>query len=280
MSSTEGECCAFRSFIAEFPCRREIYLEYGLTKLPHLVYNMYFTPLLSLLSQKLRSLILKTLQEVDRFIAVSNFVKSTICEHLGISPEKVDVIYTPLPNLPYIPREGSSRRITFTYIGALEAHKGVMNLLKAFHIAVSKDKNIKLLLCGTSGMERRIRDYIHDANFGKYVRILGKIDYARLHTVYQQTDVVVTPSLWPEPFARVVVEALCAGRPVIANPVGGLKEQIINNFNGFYVNCYDVNELAKGILNVSKTPSDELLQMGFRARKDALERFSPEKKDT
>jgi len=73
-------------------------------------------------------------------------------------------------------------------------------------------------------MERRIRDYIHDANLGKYVRILGKIDYRRLHTVYQQTDVVVTPWLWPEPFARVVVEALCAGRPVIVNPVGGLKE--------------------------------------------------------
>jgi len=54
--------------------------------------------------------------------------------NLGISPEKVDVIYTPLPNLPYIPREGSSPRITFTYIGALEAHKGIMNLLKAFHI--------------------------------------------------------------------------------------------------------------------------------------------------
>ena len=276
MFSTEGECCAFRSFIAGFPCRREIYLEYGLTRLPHLVYNMYFTPLLSLLSRKLRSLIFKTLQEVDRFITISNFVKSIICKNLKITPEKVDVIYPPLPDLPYIPRESNSSKITFTYIGALEAHKGVMNLLKAFHMAVSKNKDIELLLWGAGGMERWIRRYIHNADLEKYVRILGKVSYIKLHSLYQKTDVVIVPSLWPEPFGRVAIEALCAGRPVIVNPIGGLREQVIDGFNGFYVNCYDAHELARAILHISEIPKQKLLQIGLRARKDVLKRFNSE----
>jgi len=269
----EWGCCAFRSFVMGFPCRRKAYLEYGLIKIPHLVYNMCFTPLLNLLSRRLHSVICSTFQEVDRFIAISRFVKDVICKNLNIPSEKVNVIYPPLPNLPYIPRKDNSSKITFAYIGGLETHKGVKNLLKAFHIAVNKNKRIELLLCGSGGMEKWIKNYIHSTNLDKYVKFIGKVDPMKFYDIYQRTDVVVVPSLWPEPFGRVAMEALCAGRPVIANPIGGLKEQIIDGFNGFYVNCHDVKELAKGILNVSEMSKQELLQMGLKAREYLLKRF-------
>ena len=268
------ECCAFRSFVMGFPCMRKAYLEYGLTKVPHLVYNMCFTPLLNLLSRSLYSVICSTFQEVDRFIAISCFVKDVICKNLNILSGKVDVIYPPLPNLPYIPRKDNSSKTTFAYIGGLETHKGVKNLLKAFHIAVNRNKRIELLICGSGGMEKWIKNYIRSANLDKYVKVTGKVDPMKFYDIYQRTDVIVVPSLWPEPFGRVAMEALCAGSPVVANPIGGLREQIIDGFNGFYVNCYDVKELAKGILNVSEMPKQKLLQMGLKAREDLLKRFS------
>jgi glycosyltransferase involved in cell wall biosynthesis len=274
--SDKEECCAFRSFIAGFPCRRKTYLEYGLARVPHLAYNMYFTPLLNILNRKLYSMISTAFQEVDQFIAISYFLKKTICKNLNISSKKVEVIYPPLPNLPYVPRENNSSKITFTYIGALEAHKGVKNLLRAFHIAINRNREIMLLLCGSGGLKKWLKNYIRSANLEKYVNVIGKVDPVKLYDIYQRTDVVVVPSLWFEPFGRVVIEALCAGRPVVVNPIGGLREQIIDGFNGFYVNCYDIYELAKGVLNISKMPKQELLQMGLKAREDILKRFCSE----
>jgi glycosyltransferase involved in cell wall biosynthesis len=276
--SDDEECCAFKSFIAGYPCRRKTYLEYGLTKVPHLAYNMYFTPLLNILSRKLHSMISTALQEVDQFIAISYFLKNIICKNLNIPSKKVDVIYPPLPNFPYVPRENNSSIITFTYIGGFEAHKGVKNLLRAFHIAINRNKKIMLLLCGSGGLKKWLKNYIRSAKLEKYVKVIGKVDFAKFYDIYQRTDVVVVPSLWLEPFGRVVIEALCAGRPVVVNPIGGLREQIIDGFNGFYVNCYDIYELAKGILNISKMPKQELLQMGLKAREEILKRFCSEER--
>jgi glycosyltransferase involved in cell wall biosynthesis len=276
--SDKEKCCALRSFIAGFPCRRKTYLEYGLTKVPHLAYNMYFTPLLNILSRKLHSMTSTAFQEVDRFIAISHFLRDIICKNLNIPSKKVDVLYPPLPNLPYVPRENNSSKITFTFIGALEAHKGVKNLLRAFHIAIYRNKEIMLLLCGSGGMKKWLKDYIRSANLEQYIKVIGKVDLAKFYDIYQRTDVVVVPSLWPESFGRVAMEALCAGRPVVVNPIGGLREQIIDGFNGFYVDCYDIYKLAEGILNISNMPKKELIQMGLKAREDILKRLGSEKR--
>jgi glycosyltransferase involved in cell wall biosynthesis len=221
-------------------------------------------------------MIREAFQEVNRFIAVSYFMQHIICKNLNMASKKIDVIYPPLPNFPYIPRENSPSKITFTYIGGLEVHKGIKNLLRAFHIATSKNKEIELLVCGSGTMERWIKNYIHNANLEKYIKVIGKVNFMKLYEIYQKTDIVIVPSLWPEPFGRVAMEALCAGRPVIVNPVGGLREQVIDGFNGFYVNCYNIHELAKGILDISETPRQILFQMGFKAREDVLKRFDSE----
>lgn len=276
LSANEEKCCAFRSFVAGFPCRKKAYLEYGLTKMPHLIYNACFTPLLNFLSRRFHSMIREAFREVDRFIAISYFLKHIICKNLNMASKKMDVIYPPLPNLPYIPRKNSPSKITFTYIGGLEVHKGVKNLLRAFYIAISKNREIELLLCGSGAMEKWIKNYIRNANLEKHVKVVGRINFMKLYEIYQKTDIVIVPSLWPEPFGRVAMEALCAGRPVIVNPIGGLREQVINGFNGFYVNCYDIYELAKGILDISEIPRQKLLQMGLEARKEILKRFDSE----
>jgi glycosyltransferase involved in cell wall biosynthesis len=73
-----------------------------------------------------------------------------------------------------------------------------------------------------------------------------------------------------------VAEALCAGRPVLVNPVGELKEQIINGFNGFYANCYNISELAEKIIKISGISKKELHGIGLEAKEDVLKRFGSE----
>jgi len=64
--------------------------------------------------------------------------------------------------------------------------------------------------------------------------------YDDIDTTYAETAILLVPSLWEEPFGRVIVEAMSFGIPVIANDVGGIKEAM--NGGGFLI---DVNETYK-----------------------------------
>ena len=90
----------------------------------------------------------------------------------------------------------------------------------------------------------------------------------------ESVDVVIVPSLWPEPFGRITSEAMLCGRPVIINPVGGLTEQVKDGLTGFYANAYDINMFAEKILDVSVVSRSELLVMGNRARDFVLTKFN------
>jgi glycosyltransferase involved in cell wall biosynthesis len=274
----KGTCCAYSTFMGGFPCRRSTYLKYGITKLPHLLYNIYFNPVLYCMNNRLYSMIRRKIKEVDQIIAISNFVKEVISSNLGLSSETIEVIHPPILEKSYIPKSRHFEEITFTYIGALEVHKGIMNLIRAFHKIIKKNNAVKLLICGAGSLEPHIKEYISRNGLTKYIRFLGKVNYKGIHQVYEETDVVVVPSLWPEPFGRVTIDSLIAGKPVIVNPVGGLKEQVEDGVSGFYVNCYKIDELTEKILEVASLPRQELEEVGIKARQYTLKKFNSEKR--
>jgi glycosyltransferase involved in cell wall biosynthesis len=73
-------------------------------------------------------------------------------------------------------------------------------------------------------------------------------------------DVVVVPSVYAEPFGRVVIEALSTGRPVIASSIGGIPEILTGDFARFLVPPGDAPALARKL--------GELLD--WRTRDDGL----------
>jgi glycosyltransferase involved in cell wall biosynthesis len=65
-----------------------------------------------------------------------------------------------------------------------------------------------------------------------------------LASLYEGADVIVAPTLWEEPFGIAVVEAMAAGRPVIASATGGMLETIVDNETGFHIPLGDADALA------------------------------------
>lgn len=270
-------CCANRNFIGGFRCRWEIYSEYGTAKFPHLLYNIIFTPLLHSMYKRYNIMIERKLKEVDQIVTISNFLKKIIESGISLRSKEIQVIYPSIGNNAYIPRRNSNK-ITFTYIGSLEAHKGVIKLVNSFSSIVRKNDKLELLICGEGGLKSRIREYILRNNLNKHIKLLGKIDHRLIGKVYENTDVVVVPSLWPEPYGRVVIESLVAGRLVIVNPVGALKEQVDDGINGFYANCYDIKKLAEKMLEITCYSKDEIISMGIKAREYTLKKFNPKER--
>jgi glycosyltransferase involved in cell wall biosynthesis len=70
----------------------------------------------------------------------------------------------------------------------------------------------------------------------------------------QRCDIVVLPSVGQEDFPLVILEAMAAGRPVVATTVAGIPEQVVHGKTGLLVPPGDVEELASAIAGLMKDP--------------------------
>jgi len=267
--------CSFKNMSV---CRFFNYRYCGLSAISRGIYGNLFSPLIYALAKKMYKLFRKRLRFTDKLIAVSQFLKEKISQNYPELAEKIEAIYTPLPDVPVIKRSLNDDKVIYAYIGVLSPHKGVINLLHAFELAVKRDPRIKLILCGSGPLQNYVRHFINQKRLGSFIRFIGRVEYQQLRKIYEKVDVVIFPSLWPDPFPRTVLEALLSGKPVLVNPVGGVKEQVIDRLNGFYANCYNIRELAEKILEISSLSRYELEEMGLRAREITLKKFDRKKR--
>ncbi|MGH2829307.1 MAG: glycosyltransferase family 4 protein [Actinomycetota bacterium] len=79
------------------------------------------------------------------------------------------------------------------------------------------------------------------------VQFLGWLDRERLAAWYAAADVVAVPSAWPEPFGIVGLEAMAAGKPVVATEVGGVREWLVPGETGFAVAPRDAAGFAAAL---------------------------------
>ena len=78
------------------------------------------------------------------------------------------------------------------------------------------------------------------------------------------SDIVAVPSVWDEPHAVVLCEAMAAGRPVVASRAGGIPETVVDGETGFLVPSGDERRLRDAILALA-TDTDLRERMGRAA---------------
>lgn len=99
------------------------------------------------------------------------------------------------------------------FIGNVTERKGIMRLAEAV-----KDMDVTLHIIGDGYMLSKIE--------GENIIKHGRVEYQELLNHLSTAEMLVVPSLWPEPFGRVAVEGMAAGIPVIVSPEGGLPEVV------------------------------------------------------
>ncbi len=104
------------------------------------------------------------------------------------------------------------------YIGRLEPHKGVENLIKAV-----KKMDSKLLLVGGGSDQKRLEGLVKKTGLKDKVKFTGYVPYHDIPKYYASIDIVVYPTLY-EPLGNVILESMAAGKPIIASNVGGIPE--------------------------------------------------------
>lgn len=105
------------------------------------------------------------------------------------------------------------------------------------------------------------------------IEYLGRRTGAELADAYRAASVVVVPSVWPDPCPTVALEAMAAGRPVIASAVGGLTDIVEPGVTGLLVPPGDPGALADALRALTEDP--ELAgKLGAAGRDRVVERFS------
>ncbi len=100
-------------------------------------------------------------------------------------------------------------------------------------------------------------------------RFLAAEPFERMPLIYGRSAVAVTPSVIQEPFGLPVVEAMAAGRPVVASRAGGIPELVADGRTGLLVEPGDPLALADALLTLLADP-ERARAMGAAGRKDAV----------
>ncbi len=136
-------------------------------------------------------------------------------------------------------------------IGWLLPIKGPMVLLKAMQRVWQNHNDTELVFVGKGELEKDLKRAVLNMGVSEKVKFLGWRD--DIHEIMPIFDVFVLPSL-NEGMGRVLVEAMAAGRPVVASCTGGIPDLVKHEENGLLVPPGDEISLAGAILNLLKYP--------------------------
>ncbi len=228
----------------------------------------------------------------DLVLANSIFTRDHILAEHGIDPARVVVATEGIDTARFDPLTVSAERVAAIRAAwDLEATDRRPVLLLAARLAGWKGQRLMieamtrlagpatpvLILAGKAEKPEEaaaLRVLADRAGLGERVRLVGAVN--DMPAAYLAADLVVAPSVLPESFGRSVVEAAAAGRPVLASPLGGPGETIIDGETGWLVTAGDSAAWARAVDAALATPPTALARMGAAARARAMQRYSLE----
>ena len=208
----------------------------------------------------------------ERVIAISGFIAGHVRRLYGVPVSRLRVIHRGVDVSRFDPAVVSAERVValahhwrlpdgFPVVmlpGRLTRWKGQKVFIEA--IARLGRRDIRCLLVGAdqgrTAYREELETMIEDRGLAEVVRVVDHCD--DMPAAYMLTDVVVSASIEPEAFGRVIAEAQALGRPIIASDHGGAREIVVPGETGWLTPSGDAAALAEAL--------DRVLSMGQEAR--------------
>jgi colanic acid/amylovoran biosynthesis glycosyltransferase len=178
--------------------------------------------------------------------------------HCGIEPWR-------FPDPAPMPAAG----LRLCAIGRLSEQKGFALLIDA--VALCDDiPDLHLTLVGDGDLRRPLKAAIARHGLGPRITLTGWLDEARVRDTLDASHALILPS-FAEGLPVVIMEAMAAGRPIIATAIAGIPE-LVTPDTGWLVPAGDAAALADAIRTLAATPPPQRAQMGRAARARVLAR--------
>lgn len=214
------------------------------------------------------------------YIAVADALKLHVIKQVGIPEDKIRTIYNGIPynsdgddkegvNDLFLPK-GVKRVIS---IVRLIPQKGVEYFIKVADDILKVRKNVEFIILGDGPQRERLERLIKELNREDSIKLLGYRN--DVDVLLRSSDVFVLPS-FSEGMPVSIIEAMRAGKPVVATDVGGISEEVIDGVTGLLIKPGDVLGLKDAILRF--LDDEEYARMcGEKGFEVYCDRFSAER---
>jgi len=210
----------------------------------------------------------------DRVVAVSDSVAAYARRTYGVSAARIRTIRNGVGLISGSVTRPSNGRAVITCVGRLEQVKGQDLLLRAVAMLPPDLRDrVELLFLGEGSEAANLAQLAEDLDLAKQTRWAGKCSDPA--PFYLQATCVVVPSRH-EGLGYSALEAMAAGRPVIATGVGGLVEAIEDDVTGLLIAPGDPGAMAAAIQALLVNP-ERAEKMGAAGRERMAHEFSVER---
>ena len=215
-----------------------------------------------------------------KIVAVSNAVQSSYSSLQGFPSGRMQVVYPGLdlqrPQADTATMDDLRRSLGLEHstplvlnVGRLELVKGQQHLIPVMLAIRERFPQAKLLIAGEGTLRPALASAIAAAGLDHEITLLGvRPDIDALLAI---ADVLVVASE-SESFGLPLVEAMRAGKPVVATDVGGVTELVAHGVNGLIVPRADTAAMANAILALLEDP-ERAREMGAAGHQIAAQRF-------
>ena len=161
------------------------------------------------------------------------------------------------------------------YAGRVNEKKGVRDLIRAFEIVLSKQRDCILAVAG-SGDKEYVEGLVKEvgkARLDDHVYFLGPVPNREMPALMRATDIIAYATREGEGIPRALLEGMACGKPVVATEVAGIPEAVIDGVTGFVVKPRDIAALADR-LSILLMDDSLRREMGLRARRHVETEFN------
>ncbi len=197
----------------------------------------------------------KIWDQVDAFVCPSEFMKNLMVSY-GFPAQKMHMARNPFTLAPACAPLGAK----VVYLGRMHYEKGI----KIFLQAAKELAGVPMIVAGTGPDDEWVNDYIA-ANKLSHIDRRGWVSGDAWQAVMREAKVIVVPSVFLENCSMTILEALSAGRIVVASDRGGNPELIINGKTGFLCKPEDPKDLARAIreaVSLCEVDSKKMIEAG------------------
>jgi len=221
-------------------------------------------------------------RSVDIFVTASMIASKAVESVLRLTADQ----HTVIPNAATSGAGGSRAdarhalgipddRLVLLLMARLEERKGHAVLLDAITQLPEQIRDRALVLIAGDGPEKdALQTQVHSLNIADQVRFLGHREDR--WSLYASADLVVLPSIGHEDMPIVIIDAMAAGRPVVATRIAGIPEQVVDFVTGRLVPPGDSGALSEAIADLLRD-DEARAAMGSAARDRYAAKYTPQR---
>jgi glycogen synthase len=220
----------------------------------------------------------------ENAVCCSEHVRTTLVQ-AGKLPPHTGVLLGGIDPEPFLANrmavsETTGGCLRLLFVGSLLPKKGIHTAIEALGLlhqrGLSDRISLTILGSGHPDYESRLHTMIEELGVGDQVHFTGRVPRSEVPKWMPRFDVFLFTSIWAEPMARTVMEAMAAGLLVIGSEVGGQAEMLKHLQNALTFSAEDATGLADRIEQALNDP-DLRARLARAGQQTVLERFTLER---